>query len=75
MKIKVKLFFLLLIIVLNSLCSNFIIMAYKIFKLLGINQYSEGMNIIIIKMDIQFIDVLKLEEGSNIENKLVIIFI
>lgn len=43
--------------------------------LLGINQNDEGINININKVDNQLIDKLKLAEGSNIENKLVIIFI
>lgn len=44
------------------------------FILLGVIQNSEGIKIISIRVDSQFNDKFILEEGSNIENKLVIIF-
>lgn len=43
-------------------------------KLFGIAQKIEGIKISIKGIEIQLIEILKFEEGSNIENRFVIIF-
>ena len=61
--------------VLNSLCKVKIILFHKIWCREGINQYVVGINNSPINTLIQLILKLKiLDEGSNTENKLVIIF-
>ena len=61
--------------VLNSKCNDIKTLFHTIIWRLGINQYIIGINNKPIKDLIQFNDKLKiLEEGSNTENKLVIIF-
>lgn len=61
--------------VLNSLCRVSIILFHIMMCREGINQNMGGISIRPIKVLVQFRDVLKiLDEGSNTENRLVIIF-
>lgn len=73
-KLKLLLFF--LIIILNSLNKLFKIFEYIRFKLFGINQNKFGIRKINKNIDIQFKEKFKIifVDGSNIENKFIIIF-
>lgn len=60
--------------VLNSLCNTIITILIVIIYRLGIIQYIYGIIISPIIVLDQFIEVLILVAGSNVENRLVIIF-
>lgn len=65
---------LLLIRILNSLCKINIILFQRILDREGIKKKRGGMNSIPMTVLIQFIERLKLVEGSNDENRFIIIF-